>query len=294
MNKKGIVIITGVGMNEAKFKFKYFDSAEIVGGHTQGKKAKINSPAATSILLSEKGYIPFMLGDCENCLRHLSNKFLKGENYYRKFNLLKKEEFKDFVKELKELKEKTKLPIHIVHYGGMSGKQSGIHLPKETVALSPWEIPSEAIGPYVESNCSSLINLIQEIRPLIKEQKLTKLIIISAVSSIRTKRLHTLDAIQKAAVHSMARSFALDLTKENIYVTEIMPGITDTGFYDNEETLEAMFLAGEEFGYKYTKENFPLLNPKRVAEAVLFALDFIGHIREITFMPYGQYPHLGA
>jgi len=186
------------------------------------------------------------------------------------------------------------LDVHLVHYGGMSGIASKVKLPKETVALNPWEIPSEAIGPFVEANCASLLNIMQEMKNIFNKQKVSKVVIISAISAIRTKRLHTLDAIQKSAIHAMARSMALDLTPEGIYITEVMPGITDTGFYDDPETFEAMLLASEGFGYKYNDQTFPVFKPQKVGQAVLFAIDTEAHVREISLMPYGQYPHLGA
>jgi len=291
---KGIVVITGVGMKEAKRKFKYPDPAEIVDGHTPGKKAKINSPTGTAIELNKKDYIVYMVGDCNDCLTHIGKIFLNGEYYFREVDLLNKDSVKELIKDVERLKKEKNLPVHLVHYGGMSGVASKVKLPKETVALNPWEIPSEAISPYVEANCASLLNLTQEMKRLFNEQEVSKIIIISAISAIRTKRFHTLDAIQKSAIHAMARSMALDLTKEKIYVTEIMPGITDTGFYDDEETFKAMQIASEEFGYKYDENNFPVFKPQKVGEAVAFVLDIDAHVRELILMPYGQYPHLGA
>jgi len=291
---KGIVIISGVGMKEAKTNFKIPDPAEIIEGHTPGKKAKINSPAATAIELNKRGYIVYLLGDCHKCLEHIGKMFLKGEYYSKEIDLLNKNAIRDLILEVKKLKAEKNLPVHLVHYGGMSGVASKVNLPKETVALNPWEIPSEAIAPYIEANCASLLNLTQEMKEIFNEQEVSKIIIISAISAIRTKRFHTLDALQKSAIHAMARSMALDLTKEKIYVTEIMPGITDTGFYDDEETFKAMQIASEEFGYSYNKDNFPVFKPQRVGEAVAFALEINAHVRELSLMPYGQYPHLGA
>jgi len=291
---RGIVVITGVGMKEAQRKFKQPDPAEIVSGHTLGKKAKINSPAGASIALNKDDYIVYMTGDCKHCLEHIGKLFLKGEYHFKEVNLLDKSSVKELVEDIKRLKKEKNLPVHLVHYGGMSGVASKVTLPKETVALSPWEVPSEAIGPYVEANCASLLNIVQGMKEIFNKQEISKVIIISAISAIRTKRLHTLDAVQKSAVHAMARSMALDLTKEKIYITEIMPGITDTGFYDDPETFKAMQLASEELGYKYTEDNFPVFKPERVGEAVVFALDINAQVRELSLIPYGQYPHLGA
>lgn len=291
---KGIVIVTGVGMKEATAQFKQPDPADIIPGHTPGKKVKINSPAGVSIALNKNDYIVYMTGDCKHCLEHMGKLFLKGEYYLKEVDLLNKESITELVEHISRLKKEKNLPVHLVHYGGMSGVASKVKLPKETVALNPWEVPSEAIGPYVEANCSSLLNIVQEMKGIFSEQEISKIIILSAISAIRTKRLHTLDAVQKSAIHAMARSMALDLTKEKIYITEIMPGITDTGFYDDPVTFEAMQMASEEFGYKYDRDNFPVFKPERIGEAVVFVLDINANVRELSLMPYGQYPHLGS
>lgn len=67
----------------------------------------------------------------------------------------------------------------------------------------------------------------------------------------------------------MARSLALDLTPENIFITEIMPGITDTGFYDNPKTLKYIKHASKELGYDYTDATFPVFSAERAGEAVV-------------------------
>jgi hypothetical protein len=46
--------------------------------------------------------------------------------------------------------------------------------------------------------------------------------------------------------------------------------------------------------HDYDENNFPVLSAERVGEAAVFALESNTHVREISLMPYGQYPHLGA
>jgi NAD(P)-dependent dehydrogenase (short-subunit alcohol dehydrogenase family) len=243
MSYKAIVVVTGVGLKQATRFFKQPDPADIV--NIDGKKYKMNSPAGAAVELNKAGYLVYMIGGCENYMKHLGRIFLKNEYYYKQLDLSNKDVIKKVVKEIKELKNKTNLDVHLVYYGGMSGNASKVTLPKETVALSPWEIPTEIIGQFVDANSASLLNIVQEMKEIFNSQDKSKIVIISAISAIRTKRLHTLDALQKAAIHAMARSMALDFTKERIYITEIMPGITDTGFYDDPTTLKAMKLAAK-------------------------------------------------
>jgi len=286
---KGIVLVTGVALKEASKEFKLSDSPIM---EHKGFKCKMNAAAGTAIALNKAGYLVYMVGSCDDCLEKIGKEYLKEPYYYKEANVLKKDEVKNIVDEVAKIKEKTNLDVHLAHYGGAS--MSKVELPRGTVFLDPWETPTEAIAPIVEDMTVTWFNLLHALHPIFKQQDKSKVIFISAITALRTKRLHTLDAIQKGAGHAMARSLALDLTKENIFVTEIMPGVTDTGFYDNQATYDALILAAEEMGYKYSEDTFPAFSPERVGEAVVFAMDVGAHVRELSLMPYGQYPHLGA
>lgn len=287
---KRLIVVTGVSMNEAKVEFT-LSRAKIIEGHTKGKKAKINTPAGVVDVLSKAGYAIYAIGSCENCLAHIGKLYCNiNQYYYKSLDLTLKKDCEILQKDLIELSKEFK--IDVVHYGGAS--ETKIELPNNNLFLDPQKSPSSAIAPLVEKSVVSGLNLLQLCKPIFEKQDISRYIMITALTSIRTKRLHTLDAIQKGAAHSFLRSIALDLVKENIFVTEIMPGITDTGFYDNEAVFESILQASKELGYIYSKETFPLLSPQDIGLSVKTVLEFPGHLREISFIPFGQYPHLGA
>jgi NAD(P)-dependent dehydrogenase (short-subunit alcohol dehydrogenase family) len=297
---KTLIVITGISLNEAKVEFVQSQSP-IVPGHTPGKKAKCNVATATAINLFSEGYSIYVMGSCIHCLEHIAQMWLKP--IQDKFRATQKaipqyylsakhlcHDSADILEEIQNISLGKK--IHIIHFGAAS--ETKVELPNNNLFLDPMESPEKAVSPLIEKNIGTLFQLLHTLKPILQKQDGTKLIVITALTALRTKRLHTLDAIQKGAMHAMLRSLALDLTKEKIFVTEVMPGITDTGFYDNPEVLKSLFIASEELGYTYTKDTLPLLSPFVVGDAVVKVLEFPAHVREISFIPFGQYPHMGA
>ena len=287
---KGIVVITGIGTRTLRKKFKNSQEDAII--NYQGKEYKINAAAGSAIELNRAGYYVVMIDGCGHCGERISAQLKEGTFLCKKIDLLDKNQVKELSTEVAEIKNKLKLDIHLVHYGSVTATK--LPLPRDTIFLNPWETPGEEIGTIMQANITAFYNVLQAFKEIFQSQDKTKIIIISALAAIRTGQHFGLDAIQKGAVHSMARTIALDLHKENIFVTEIMPGTTDTGYYDHEQNFKEKIERGRTFGYNWTEETAPFLSARRVGESVLFALETNAHIREISLIPYGQHPHLGA
>ncbi|MFJ7305190.1 SDR family oxidoreductase [Streptomyces sp. NPDC099088] len=290
MSKGKLVVVTGVGMRKAVRLFQNTDASDHID--YGGQKFKLNAAAGASIELGGAGHSVYMVGSNEAYLKHLDENLVQGSSRFAVVDLLDREATSGLARDLTELAECTNSDLHIVHYGGVS--EVKVELPDNNVFLDPWRTPPTAITDVIASNTVTLLNLLQELRDTLHNQAMTKVVIITAVAAKRTARFHGLDAIQKAACHAMARSLAIDLTRENIFVTEVMPGMTDTGFYDSEATFTAMSQAGREYGYEWSEETFPLFSSRKVGQAVRFAIDTDAHVRELSLIPYGQFPHLGA
>lgn len=181
--------------------------------------------------------------------------------------------------------------IHLAYYGGFG--LSKVKLPGDTCFLGPYDIPPEAVGPLAGAHVAPLLALLRAFRADFAAQDATKVVAVTALTSLRTKTEHALDAACKQALHGALRSIALDLTPQRVYVSEVMPGITDTGFYDTPATRRAIVRSALHLGYDYAA-GIPALDPSHVAGAVRFALESPFHLREVSFVPFGQYPHLGA
>ncbi|MEV0324309.1 SDR family oxidoreductase [Streptomyces sp. NPDC050658] len=290
MDRKKLVVVTGVGMRKAGRLFKNTDAADHID--YRGDTFKLNAAAGSAAELGKAGHIVYMVGANETYLNYLGENLVHSASHYAVVDLLDRDATVALAAELTDLARGLDADLHIVHYGGVS--EVDVPLPDNTVFLDPWRTPPPAIPEVIASNTSTLLNLLQALRETLHTQEMTKVVIITAVAAQRTARFHGLDAMQKAACHAMARSLAVDLTRERIYVTEVMPGMTDTGFYDPDPTYTAMSQAGREYGYEWTEGTFPLFSSRKVGQAVCFALDTDAHVRELSLIPYGQFPHLGA
>lgn len=295
MNKafqpKAIAIVTGAGLKPATVFFKKGNPATLI--EHDGKPHKMNAAAGVAAVLNGDYHL-CVTGYDEGHLDTLSTNQLHNPHMTRIVNLQDKAATAAFVEEVAVLKRQTGLPVHLIHYGGASDTTTP--LPFGSVFGHTWDMPGEAIPHLVANNCTTLLNIAQAMKRcgIFDDQEVSKIVLVSAITALRTKLCHAVDASQKGAGHSLIRSMALDLTPERIYLTEVMPGITDTGFYDNPKTLEFLLSSSAAMGYSYTPDTVPVFGAEVIGEAVAYVLNARAHIREMSLMPYGQYPQLGA
>lgn len=288
---KAIVIVTGAGLKPATVFFKNGLPATLI--EQDGQPHKMNASAGVAAVLNGDYYL-CVTGYKQDHLDTLAASQLRNPHMTRTVDLLDKAATAAFVEEVATLKREMNLPVHLAHYGGASDTTT--RLPHDSVFGHTWDMPGEAIPQLVANNCTTLLNIAQAMKRagIFDDQEVSKMILISAITSLRTKLCHAIDASQKGAGHSLIRSMALDLTPERIYVTEVMPGITDTGFYDNPKTLEFLLSSSAAMGYSYTPETVPVFGSEVIGDAVAYVLNARAHVREMSLMPFGQYPQLGA
>lgn len=291
MKPKAIVIITGVGLKAASVFFTNGQPATLIDH--QGAPHKMNAAAGVATVLNSDYYC-CIGGYRRDHLASLAAAMLPHPHMAEAVNFQDRTEVQTFIRAVAGLKRELGLPVHIVHYGGASDTQTP--LPHESVFGHFMDMPGEAIPQLVANNCTTFMHVMQAMKKegIFEGQDVSKVILVSAITSLRTKLCHGIDAAQKGAGHALIRSAALDLTPEKIYVTEVMPGITDTGFYDNPKTLEILLSSSAAMGYSYTVETLPVFGAEVIGEAVRYVLGARAHVRELSVMPFGQYPQLGA
>jgi NAD(P)-dependent dehydrogenase (short-subunit alcohol dehydrogenase family) len=290
MPTRSLIVVTGVNMRPATRLFRTTDTDDLPT--LEGTTYKLNAAAGAAVELCKRGHLVHMVGRDARNLELIQKNLLTADSQYDVLDLLDGAATAAYAHTIDLAAREDGLAVHLVHYAGIS--EVIVPTPSGTIFLEPWDTPAEAIPDLVGANTVSLLHVLQSLRTVFRRQDRSKVVVISAVAAARTGRLHGLDAIQKSASHAMARTLALDLTKEHIFVTEIMPGMTDTGFYDTDATRNAVTLAAGEYGYHYDADSFPLFSARKVGEAVGFAIDIDAHVREISLIPYGQWPHLGA
>jgi NAD(P)-dependent dehydrogenase (short-subunit alcohol dehydrogenase family) len=290
--KKAIVVVTGVKFARAKRMFaggqqvRYFE--------IDGEYFKMNAGSG-SVLALHEDYELMVHGYKAEDGDRLARLGLLLRERYHDFSLLDKAGVKQFVRKIVALKAELDLSVHVVHYGAAS--ETEVVLPYgNSLRHHFWEAPGRAIRDLVANNCETLMNLTQEMKRqgIFEDQSETKVIVITAAAAIRPKAQLGLDSAQKGAGHNLLRSMALDLTPERIYITEIMPGSTDGGYYDNDKVLELSLAMSRNYGYEYTPEDIPVFTADHIGESVKYVMDARCNVREIFLLPYGQHPHVGA
>ncbi len=289
--KKAIIVVTGVKLSPLKKDFTGGQVVTYLEHH--GQKYKMNAAAGVVHQLTNEyevicsGYSAQDAGILEATCNLPQGRFYEVD-------LLNKQAVKRFITEVAALKRQLDLPVHLVHYGGAS--DTNTKLPNDSLLAHTWDMAAEALPDLVANNCVTLVNVLQAMKQaeIFADQPISKVVFISAAAAVRAKQMLGLDVAQKGAGHGLIRSIALDLTPENIFITEVMPGSTDSGFFDNDYTLETAVEVTKNLGYHPTKETYPLFTSEQIGDAAKYALDANCNVREITLLPYGQFPHLGA
>jgi NADP-dependent 3-hydroxy acid dehydrogenase YdfG len=292
MTKTAIVLVTGIKLTPSEKKFS--SGQHVTYLEHDNKSYKMNAAAGVMYSLFGSDYV--LVGNAYNESDNnlLADMGLNDGKHNLSFDLLDKESVKKLVKYIAALKKKHNLPVHLVHYGGASDTK--VDLPNNSLLAHTWDMKAEALKDLVENNCVTLINLVQEMKrqEIFKDQLVSKIVVISAAAAVRAKQMLGLDTVQKGAGHSLLRTMALDLTPENIFITEIMPGSTDTGFFDNDYTIKTAVDVTARLGYDVTEENYPVFTAEQIGDSVKYVLNANCNVREIVMLPYGQFPHLGA
>lgn len=182
--------------------------------------------------------------------------------------------------------------IDLVHSVGLSS--GGYNVKDDNPYLSIKDTPIDLPIMEFEVIVKSLLCLVQSFLPVFNDQKETRIIVVSSMSGIRAFPYGYSHASAKAGLHHAVRSLTLELNKSNIFVSEILPGIVNTGMYDNPVVLEAVREIGKSFGYDYKDVPLPQIPPKEVAKAVELCLLSEAHILAVEMVSKGQWPHSGA
>ncbi len=280
-----IVIITGTGYKVVE------RGCEKIENVFEQSNTKANIGAWVAKVLSDTGFEVLMISKTESKLNILSQS-IKKINPNAKVNfsatdIMDLVKVKNMVVELPENKD-----IFLVHCAGLSADSYKLSYDNPYLSLedTPLDLPS------LEYDCivRSLLILVQSLMPRFKKQKETRIVVNTSMSGIRAVPFGYSHSGAKAGLHQAVRSMTLELNKNKIYISEILPGAVNTGLYDSYEVQNAVVKMGKFFGYDYDYNNIPQMHPKEVAEAVKLCLISGSHILSINMVAKGQWPNLGA
>ncbi|HEY6140453.1 MAG TPA: SDR family oxidoreductase [Thermoanaerobaculia bacterium] len=183
------------------------------------------------------------------------------------------------------------LRIGLVHCVGLSA--GDYRLRDDNPYMPVDEIPAELPIAETSAVLTSLLNLVKSLLPSLRRCAPSRIVVVTSMSGIRPFPLGFSHAAAKAALHNATRSLALELYGERIYVSEVAPGIVDTGMYDPTPVREAVQRIGRSFGRDYAPL-LPSMPPSAVAAAVMLCLRNDAHILAVNMVAQDQWPHMGA
>ncbi|MBU0508792.1 SDR family oxidoreductase, partial [bacterium] len=188
------------------------------------------------------------------------------------------------------------LPAHrqidLVQCAGLSA--GSYHVPDDNPYLPVDALPTGLPTAEFDVIVRSLLLLVQALIARWRKQPETRVVVVNSMSGIRPYPYGYAHASAKAGLHNAVRSLALELAKDNIFVSEVNPGAVDTGFYDPASVQEAVTTIGREFGYDYHNATVPQMPPSAVGDAVVLCLTSPAHVLSIDAVARGQFPHHGA
>lgn len=279
--KNKTIIITGTG-------FRHTDDFLSTENIFESAKVKINIGSATAKHLAQKGnnliLISRTIEKLEIIKKSILDMFPNISVSIYPLDILNNEECINFFNSLPKDNE-----YNYVHSAGLS--TGAYHIKDDNPYLPIEEIPIDLPSMEFTTVVKSLLIMIKGLLPFFSDQKLSKVIVINSMSGIRSYPLGFSHSSAKGGLHNAVRALSLELSKRNIFFSEIMPGIVDTGLYDNESVIASVRKIGKEFGYDYDTSEIPKMNPMCVAEVVNTCLVSEANILSINMVSQGQWTH---
>lgn len=276
------VVVLGVGY---KTKQSYKSSENVF----LSKNAKVNIGAACARKLAEAGHNLIIISRTPDKINKVKEDLLAlysdRKIEAKALDVLNAEEVNKFFDKLDK-----DCHYDYVHSAGLGA--GGYHIPDDNPYLAFEETPLDLPTKEFEVVVKSLLAFVRGFLPYFRNQDKSKVVVVNSMSGIRPYPLGFSHSSAKAGLHNAVRSLTLELNKENIYFSEINPGMADTGFYDGEAVIEAVQKISKEFGYNY--DELPQMSPYEVADAVKLCLESSAHILEVNMVSEGQFPHCGA
>jgi len=286
------ILITGVGLKPAEFVFKDITTGE--SSHTSivinNKEYKANIGAATAFECARAGAIVYLVSRTESKLqmikKWIEDNISDAHVEHSAIDLNDMNAIKDMVDSIPD-----DLPLYWVQSVGLGAG---------TVKLkddNPYLLIDDLSEELIEAELTVLKNTISLLRlllPKFKKQAETRVCVVSSMSAVRSVISGSMHMAAKGAISRFTNAAMIELDKDKIFVTDIRPGIVDTGMYDTRVVQKTVSMMGKNFGYDYSKTNLFCTPPSAVGEAIVTALTSRGHITSINMVARGQWPHEGS
>ncbi|OGG55186.1 hypothetical protein A3D62_00155 [Candidatus Kaiserbacteria bacterium RIFCSPHIGHO2_02_FULL_49_11] len=286
------VLITGVGIKPVGFVFK--DIATGQPSHTavvvEGKECKANIGAATALECAKAGAIVHLVARTESKLqivkKWIEESVAGAQVEYSTVDL-------SDISSLEKLI--ASIPDDLTLYWVQSvGLGAGTVQVKDDNPYLPIDDLSEDLIEAELSVLKNTVSLLRLLLPRFRNQKETRVCVVSSMSAIRSVISGSMHMAAKGAISRFANAAMIELDSDKIFITDVRPGIVDTGMYDSKIVQETVAMMGKNYGYDYSKTNIYCAPPSAVGKAIVNALISEAHITSINMVARGQWPHEGS
>ncbi len=282
MTSKPVVIVAGAG-------YRTSEPSRSVVSLFSDPSVKVNIGAAVARTLASKGFNLIVVSrtreKAERLAKDLTQQFPERRIIGRSVDILKEDEVAGFAASLDENESYA-----YVHSAGLS--TGSYHLENDNPYLPIESTPTQLPTLEFDAVVRSLLLMIRALLPRLARMGSSRVVVVSSMSGIRSYPLGYSHASAKAGLHAAVRALALELAPRGVLISEVLPGIVDTGLYDNPVVQRAVREIGGYFGW--TGEHVPQMTPYAVAEAVALCMTSPAHVLSINMVADGQWPHQGA
>lgn len=276
------VIVTGVG-------YRMRDAA--ASPPRDLSEVKLNIGAATACRLAEHGAKLVLAGRRSETVQSVAS--MIEERWPQSIRMAEACDVTDrgAVRDLLSDMKWERAPALVQCVGLSSGFYS---VPNDNPYLLLDEITVERALEETRVPLAALFHSLHELRPVWRRFGGGRCLIVNSMSAIRAYVRGGTHATAKGALHQAVRSAALELYQEGVLLTEVNPGIVDTGLYDHAEVIDAVRDIAASLGQDLSGKDLPMMSPYDVADAIVAALISKAHVVQVNIVAAGQFPHLGA
>lgn len=277
------LLITGVG-----YKIISDDDRGIDVFHSPSIKPNIG--AAVALRAAEAGYPLTIVARTSEKLERIRDSIILNvattDIDVCTADILDRSSIKELAAQIPTQKELDFVQCAGLTAGSYQLKDDNPYLPVEEIHE---ELPTLEFDTVVRG----LLNVVQIFLPRWREQEQTRLVVVGSMSGIRSYPLGFAHCSAKAGLHAAVECLSIELAPERIFVSEVKPGIVDTGLYDSEAVRQSVITVGRYFGYDYTS-GIPQMPPSAVADTVILSLTSEAPGLSINMVAEGQFPHENA
>lgn len=294
---KPLVVVSGCGLKESTRSF-HEDRYAVI--HRVGdRKYKLNVGAATAMRLLEEGYDVLMVSKSGEKLGMLNDYLVEavGRNaYVKEADLICEAEVVGVRDHLATAHgDRTLWFVHSVGLSAGAYQVSG-----DNPYLPIHEVTPELVIREYQAAVSSFLLFLRVFMPVFRRQEETRMVVVNSMSAIRPYLRGFSHSAAKGGLFNAVRAATLEFynTGLNVRLSQVLPGMIDTGVYDGESAIDAISDIGSSFGVrddkKWTSASLPLMSPNSIARAVFLALSEDAHFLNMEVVACGQIPHRGA